>query len=673
MNGKQKSENMNFKKVKFLLLLFTILNISFQVTAQTSDTEDGDKSLELGIDILKRYFYHENNWYITKPAVANDVRGLINFIEDDPIDSVVNNIYKSFSQKQTYVFRLPENVEDSLNVPGFYPFPLVKQRINKIGVEVKKEFERKQANIPPSLFENLDEKLNLVPQGKGLQLFNKGVYKMPQDLIIPEVIPDSVINSPADFDRLVLIDSIRAVYVEQKRINYNDSIVAAYTDSVKNAFSQKSFEQAYNYQIKRLTDSVKVNNYNVLREYNELVVNAVNDSISAVLGTLADYADYIDSLKVTIYNLSGNSSEIGLKSGDEKYSRFWLKNVQNDSLSVLVRNVGKRGMYMLLDDGVTISRYKPKETKDFSFKSLEKNISSLKAVGKPYLVETPWVIGGDGHLGFSQTYLENWEKGGQSAIASLIVLKGFANYKRPDSKIKWDNLGELRNGWVKNGGAKSGLQKNDDKFEITSRFGVSAYKKWYYTGEFNFNTQLFNGYVYPKSEHPDPISGFLAPSRLFFKVGMEYKPSKEFSLLLSPMTLKNVFVRDTAKFDQTKFGIDANENSFWEPGMNADVYFKKSFKENITYETKYKMFLNYKEPFQKFDINWENNISVKLNEFINIRFLLHLIYDDDVKYPVFDENDVKIGEKAKLQVKEYFSIGFTYKINHNVVHSKRIP
>lgn len=663
---------MNFDKVRPLLLFISIFTISLQISAQSSNKQEEDETLQMGIQILKRYFYEDNQWYITKPSVAKDVKGLINFIEDDPIDSVINNMYKSFSQKQTYVFRLPENVHDSLNVPGFYPYQQVEKSLGQINTNLKKEFELKQANIPQSLFSNLDEKLKLIPEGKGMLLFAEGIYEMPKDLQIPEVIPDSVINSPAEFQKLVRIDNERAAYVEKKRLQYNDSLVAVYTDSVKNVYGQKAFEQEYNYQVKRFTDSVKVNNYNVLRMYNESVVNAVNDSISTVLQTLADYADFIDSTRVSLFNLSGDSSEIGLKSGDEKFARFWLKNVQNDSLSVLVRSVGKRGMFMLIDDGVTISRYKQKETKDFDFRSLEKNISSLRNVGKTYEVETPWVIGGDGHLGFSQTYLANWEKGGQSAIASLLVLKGFANYKRADGKIKWDNSGELRNGWVRPGGSEEELQKNDDKFEITSRFGVSAYKKWYYSSEFNFNTQLFNGFVYPKSEHPQPISGFLAPSRLFFKLGMEYKPNKEFSLLLSPITLKNVYVRDTVKYDQTKFGIDASKKSFWEPGLNADLFFKKSFKENLTYETKYKMFINYKEPFQKFDVNWENTLSLKLNEFINVRFLLHMIYDDDVKYPVFDENNVKIGEKTKLQVKEYFSIGFTYKINHNVMHSKRI-
>ena len=664
---------MIFDKVKSLLLLFSILFISFQVAGQSSENENDNKTLQMGIQILKRYFYEDNQWYITKPSVAKDVKGLINFIEDEPIDTVISNIFKSFSQKQTYVFRLPENVEDSLSVPGFYPYPQVRQRVENMEVQLKKEFEGKQVSIPPSLLSDLETKLNLIPIGKGMQLFTDSVYSMPIDLQIPEVIPDSVLNSPAEFEKLVRLDSIRTAYVEQKRVNYNDSITAAYVDSVNNVFGQRAFEAEFNYQVKRFADSVKVNNYNVLRSYNEVVVNAVNDSISAVLGTLAEYADFIDSTKITMYNLSGNSTEIGLKSSEERFARFWLKNIQNDSLSVLIRSVGKSGMFMLLDDGVTISRYKPKETKEFDFRSLEKNISSLSSVGKSYEVETPWVIGGDGNVGFSQTYLSKyWKKGGQSALSSLIVLKGFSNYRRADGHIKWDNSGEFRNGWIRPGGKEEQLQKNDDKFEITSRFGVSASKKWYYSGEFNFETQFFKGYRYPRNNGDLPISAFLGPSRMYFKVGMEYKPNKDFSLLLSPFTVKNVYVRDTALIDQTKFGIDINRKSFWEPGLNADLFFRKSVTKDITYETKYKMFVNYQEPFKKLDINWENNFVMKLNEFVNMRFLIHMIYDSNVLFPIYDENEVKIGEKAKLQLKEFFSIGFTYKINHKVQHSKRI-
>jgi hypothetical protein len=86
------------------------------------------------------------------------------------------------------------------------------------------------------------------------------------------------------------------------------------------------------------------------------------------------------------------------------------------------------------------------------------------------------------------------------------------------------------------------------------------------------------------------------------------------------------------------------------------------------------MFFNYKQPFTKFDINWESQIDVPVSKYINIRFLLHLIYDDDVLFPVYDKSDppVKVGEKPRLQVKEFFSIGFSYKIDHKVLKSKRL-
>ena len=663
---------MNLEKVKYILLFFLISFVSTQGISQTSKEVEENEILKESIQILKRYFYEQNEWYITKPSVAKNVKGLIDFVEDEPIDTIIGNLNNGFGENENYVFRLPENVHDSLDVPGYFSSPLVVKRLEKISLNLQQEFQNKRFDIPDELITDLDEKLDLIPEGKGIQLFIDSIFTMPDSLQIPELIPDSVLNTPESFNKLVRIDSIRTEFVEQKRLMYNDMIVSSYIDSVRIEIRKQKFEEELTYRRKRLNDSVKVNNYKVLRVYNEQVVNAVNDSILLVLQTLLEYADHIDSTHISMTNLTGGSIDILLQNGNERYARLWLKNRQNDSLSVLVKSTDKKSVQMIIDDGVTFSRYKTKESKEFDFDLLEKNISSLNKVGKRYEIETPWYIGGDGNIGFSQTYLENWKKGGESAISSLIVLQGFANYKRPDGKIKWENTGEFRNGLIRPGGKGAQIQKNDDKFEFTSRYGISAFKKWFYSAEFNFETQLFNGYNYPTSENPDPISAFMAPARSFFKFGLEYKPNKDFSLLLSPITIKNVYVRDTALIDQTKFGIDPNRKSFWEPGLNADLKFKTKITEDISYETKYKMFINYKEPFQKFDINWESLFVMRLSEYVNMRLLVHFIYDDDVLFPVYDENDVKVGEKSKLQVREYFSIGFAYKINRKVMRSKRI-
>ncbi len=661
---------MLLKKVKLFLLFFILVISFFTVKAQEEKSTKNNETLEQSLDLLKRYFINENSWYVTSPAKGKDVKSLINFIEDEPLDTIMGNLNKSFRDSSLYVFRLPQNVEDSLNVPGFVPYRVVKNEIEKTKSELQKQFTKNTIKLPESLIANVEDKVDLIPEGKGMQLFTSSVYKMPDNLLIPDVIPDEILNSPEKNKQLLRIDSIRTEYVEQKRIQYNDSVTAAYVDSVYNQYILQKYNKELTYQLKRITDSVKVNNYNVLRTYNEQVVNAVNDSIKLVLNTLLDYAEYVDSTDISIVNLSGDSSDILLKNGEERFARVWLKNVQNDSLSVMVKSMNKRTMYMLIDDGVTFSRYKPKVSKDFDFSKLEKKISSLTNIGKGYDIQTPWILGGDGNIGFTQTYSEHWKKGGQSAISSLLVLKGYAYYSTNGGKLKWNNNLEIRNGWIRSGEKESETQKNDDKFEFTSRLSLSAVKKWYYSAELNYETQFFKGYQYPRKDNPDPISTFMAPARTFFKIGMEFKPKSDFTLMLSPLTLKNVYVRDTALIDQTKFSIEEDKKSLWDPGLNADLYFKYNIKNDIVFTTKYKMFINYKQPFDKLDINWENQLEVPVSNYISLRFLLHMIYDSDVLFSV--ENNGVTVEKPRLQVREFVSIGFLYKIDHKVMKYKRL-
>ena len=659
-------------KAKYISLLVLSLFVNSFGFSQVSESERMDETLDKGIQILKKYFYEGNSWHVAQPSVKNDVRGLINFIEDEPVDSIINNLNNTFYSNENYVMRLPENVPDSLSVPGYYSNNYVEKDIENIGIYLQDFYKKKKIIVPAEMISNMDERLSLIPEGEGIQLFVDSVYTIPEHLQIPDVIPDSLLNSPEDFKELLRKDSIRKRYIEQKRLVYNDSITSVYIDSMIENIRKQQFEADFSFRVKTLTDSVKVNNYLILKSYNDLVVTAVNDSIFAVLKSLSEYADFIDTTHISITNLTGDSIDIYFQKGYERFKRLWLKNEQNDSLSILVKNTGKRSVQMLIDDGVTFSHYKPKATKTFDFSTLDKNFGNFTKVGNSYEIETPWRIGGVGSVGFTQTYLQNWKKGGQSAIASLMVLRGFANYSRTDGKIKWENSVEIRNGWIRSGGKGSETQKNDDKFEFTSRYSFSAFKKWYYSSEFNFGTQFFKGYKYPTEDHPDPISAFMSPSRTYIKLGLEYKPNKDFSMLFAPLSVKNIYVRDTVLIDQTKFGVAPNRKSFWDSGINVDLKFKTNITDDISYHTKYKMFIDYKEPFRKFDINWENLFVMKLNDYFNIRLMVHFIYDDDVLFPVYNDNDVQIGEEPKLQIKELMTIGFAYKINRKIMKSKRI-
>jgi hypothetical protein len=267
-------------------------------------------------------------------------------------------------------------------------------------------------------------------------------------------------------------------------------------------------------------------------------------------------------------------------------------------------------------------------------------------------------------------YLSNWKAGGRSAFSFLSVLKGYANYSN-NSKLKWENSGEIRNGWIRQGDDIDQTQKNDDKLELISRLGVNAFKNWYYSAEIDFKTQFFNGYNYPNDSVP--ISTYMSPATTFIKLGLDYKPNKNFSLFLSPITAKYVFVRDTALIDQTKYGVSATSRSFWEPGLNVDLRYKIDFTPRISYETKYKMFLNYQQPFQKVDINWENMIVAQLTNRISMTFMLYMLYDDNVTFPTgkFEADGTEIY-KAKWQTKQLTTVGFSYKINKHIYQRKKI-
>jgi hypothetical protein len=660
---------MIFKKVKYsvFILLFTVLTTD--LFAQNSE-DDNIAVLNSVIETLRRYFNEDNYWYVPDSLVTENMNSIINFIQSEPVDTVISRLNKYLEEPGfLFVTRLPENFADSLSVPGYYS----NDQLNTDIQIINSELMAKYGNIHPDSI-NIDEIPGIIKFGDGMKLFIDSIYTFPDSLMIPEVIPVELLEDAESFTRLLIKDSLRVEYIEQKRLAYNDSIVKAFRESDSFQNMQNSFKEEYRQQVKQLTDSVKQNNYLILKLYNDAEITAVNDTVYSALKVLNDYANYIDSTKINIVNIAGDSYDLMLNAQDSNFNRIWLKNEQNDSLGVIVNNLDKRTIQMLIDDGVVISRFRQKGTRQFDFSSLNNNTANFSEVGERYVLETPWQLGLNTNIGFTQTHIsENWQKGGQSALSLLFILKGTVNYSRSDGKIKWENSSEIRNGYIQPGGENSELQKNDDKLELTSRFGINAFKKWYYSAELNFETQFFRGYKYPTSTYPNPISSFMAPAKTFIKLGLDYKPNKYFSLLLSPVTVKNIFVKDTTLIDQTKFGIGEGEKSFWEPGLNADITFNKEIIKNITYTTKYKMFINYKDPLQKFDINWENQVNLKLTNYINMQMMLHMIYDDDVLFPVYDKNGDPTGvEKPKLQLKQLVTVGFTYNISRNVMRTRRI-
>jgi hypothetical protein len=330
---------------------------------------------------LKRYLSKGSDWHFTDPSAEKQLSGLISFIENEPLDTLIKYMRnRSQDENFRFVFRLPEMAPDSLLVPGFVPVDFVTARNNSIKEQVEREFTGRPITVPGDLLENMEQEIDLIPEGQGMQLFNDGVYPMPDSLRILDAIPEDMVQTPDDFRRILRLEEARRQLVEQKRIEFNDSLIEAYRNRIAREYRQQLILQQAGFLQVQLADSVRINNYQVLKQHNEMVSMAVNDSLRQAALWIANFANLIDNTSVNLVNLSNESSPLVLSNAGNFFTRVWLKNRQNDSISVLVQNLDKRSMRLVIEDGYTFSRFRQQAVKDFDFASLNRPSVSLDKV-----------------------------------------------------------------------------------------------------------------------------------------------------------------------------------------------------------------------------------------------------------------------------------------------------
>jgi len=663
---------MQLKKLCTGLIILISVSILAQANPIDKKKENGlsnADSIKLSIDFLKTHLQTTAKWQSENPDILRTVNGLIHFAEDDHIDTILVKLQNFQNNKDLrYISRSPDFVSDSLQVSGYLSYPILLEKMKQLDRAIWNGVDLKTIPLHENLIVGPDGKVPPIAEGDEEAILRRTLIILPDSLKNVSALPENQGQTENDFNRIKERQKARSLILEGARQQFNSRIEKMNLDSAISAY-QKSAVQIFSDSLQnQLCDSLKLRNRQILTHYNDSIVRSVNDSINVFVKTLQRYAQN-DSVSVSLQSLSGKPTQLWLRNNQRSINRMYIKNVQNDSIGIQFMNLDKQTIGIAIEDNITINRITQKLRRDHIFEKFVPDQKLIK-IQKHYEIISPWDLGGNGTLGFTQMFLSNWKAGGRSAFSFLTVLKGYANYSN-DSKLKWENSVEFRNGWIRQGGDVDQTQKNDDKLELISRLGVNAFKDWYYSTEIDFKTQFFNGYNYPNDSVP--ISAYMSPATTFIKLGLDYKPNKNFSLFLSPITAKNVFVRDTALIDQTRFGVSANSRSFWEPGFNADLRYKIDVTPRISYETKYKMFLNYQQPFKKIDINWENTIVAQLTNRISMTFMLYMLYDSNVTFPTgkmgTDGNEIF---KPKWQTKELTTIGFSYKFNKRIYHRKKI-
>jgi len=144
----------------------------------------------------------------------------------------------------------------------------------------------------------------------------------------------------------------------------------------------------------------------------------------------------------------------------------------------------------------------------------------------------------------------------------------------------------------------------------------------------------------------------MAPGYLLTSLGLDFKPQKNLSIFISPVTARWVIVRDTALANRGLYGVTPGKKSNLEFGAFATVNYMKEINKHVTYKSRLDLFSNYRHNPKNIDLFMSNILNAKLGKVLSVSWSLDFIYDDDVR--LFGKNQ----RSAALQVKSLVGLGF---------------
>lgn len=279
-----------------------------------------------------------------------------------------------------------------------------------------------------------------------------------------------------------------------------------------------------------------------------------------------------------------------------------------------------------------------------------------------------WSKGGVFNLGFGQAALHNWAAGGLNSYNFNGLLSLYAN--RSKGKMAWDNSLDLEYGSIKQFTSGNADQvdwfKNSDRIELNSKLGYEAGGHWYYAGLLNFRSQMAPGF---DATGANVISDIFSPAYTTLALGMDYRPSDNFSVFISPAAYRMLYV-DRENLRST-FGIPLEDDGVTRKSTLNEfgAYIKANYKKdepfgikNVNFQTDLALYSNYLRDPQNIDIYWNTIIGMKVNKYITATVGTNLIYDHDIQIntgKLRADGTPEIGPRT--QFKEALTVGFSYK------------
>ena len=259
-----------------------------------------------------------------------------------------------------------------------------------------------------------------------------------------------------------------------------------------------------------------------------------------------------------------------------------------------------------------------------------------------------WKFTADGYLQFLQNYVSgNWYKGGESNYSAVAALTFDLNYNDKD-RITFDNKLEMKLGFqTSRTDTVHKFKTNNDLLRFTSKLGLQAHKRWYYTLQLLAYSQFARGY---KANDKFVYSDFFSPFKLNVGVGMEYKVealNKKLtgSLNFLPLSFNFMYVGREALISRN--GIKGDHHTLEDFGSQFTANLQWKLADQVTWKTRFYANTSYHRALME----WENQFELKVSKYISANLFL---------YPRFDDSNVYDDDMGYFQFQEYSSLGLTY-------------
>lgn len=388
------------------------------------------------------------------------------------------------------------------------------------------------------------------------------------------------------------------------------------------------------------------------------------DSLRYAVSTLLEHTYERDSVLLFFNDIDGRRTPFWLTTRNDDMVRYWVRNQENDSITIWLGNPTKFDISLILEEDVYVERLEKKPSDDIPITTIQpqRKLAKLQPLEE---IPVYWNYGFQSSFTLNQNYLSNWARGGESSFSSMLDIRGRADYTKRATKEQWTNSGRLRYGTVRT--KEHGFRTNADMIELNSQYNRVLREKLDFSTSFYGKTQVAKGYNYPNDSVP--VSKFLNPGTFTIGVGVEYKPFKDTRINFSPLSYRNTFVLDTAAINQTAHGIEREKRARQEMGGQLVIRNSFSIMDGLDVTNAIRLFSSYLDKPQNVDVDWEMGLEKEINWYFTIRLNLHLIYDDDIRFPVLDSAGEPVllpdgtpRKAAKPQFNQFLGLTVSFRI-----------